>query len=161
MQWPEPSLCTVPKHNNTLCHLFTLSRPLLSSPGPQALNPALFSLSLKPSPSLSASLQPHFSLLYPSVSLSPRSLLPVITSLGFVRNHSADEGEPIPASALILWKLISRTKLQIPPPGTMAFKRQGSVQNLGSGNLKTGEADWYRAHHTATEIYNTQWMWLI
>lgn len=139
MQWPELSLYTALKHNNPLCYLSSLSHPLPSSPGLRALNPALISLSLKPSPLFECLPSTHFSLLYPSVSLPLPSLLPssppLITSLGFVRNRSADEGEAIAASALILWKLISRTELQIPPPGTPAFERQGSVQNLGSGNL--------------------------
>lgn len=76
MQWPELSLCTALKHNNTLHRLSTLSHSLPSSPGLRALKPALISRSLKPSPSSSASLQPHFSLLYPSASLPLPSLLP-------------------------------------------------------------------------------------
>lgn len=48
--------------------------PTPTPPALQALNPALISLSLKPSPSSNASLQPRFSLLSPSVSLPLPSL---------------------------------------------------------------------------------------
>lgn len=126
------SCFTQPLNITTLFPIFLAC--LTHSRLPQARRPLTQLSSLYPlnhPPSSSASLQPHFSLLYPSVSLPLPFLLPssppLITSLGFVRNRSADEGEAIAASALILWKLISRTELQIPPPGTPAFERQGSV----------------------------------
>lgn len=96
--------------NNPLLHPF--SHPLPSSQALQALNLALISLSLKPSPSSPASFTPSSlfpSLLWLAVCLSlPHSLFslpsspPPIISLGSVHCCSADEGEDIAASALIL-----------------------------------------------------------
>lgn len=82
---PYPSCLHVRSHMSTPAQpfnnpttLFAIFLPRLthSRPPPalQALNPALISLSLKPSPSSNASLQPRFSLLYPSVSLPLPSL---------------------------------------------------------------------------------------
>lgn len=97
--------------NNRLHHPPTLSHPLPSSPAPQALNLALVSLSLKPLPFSTSLLHPLFPLSLVCLSL-PHSLFssppppppprPPIISLGSVRCCSADEGEDIAASALIL-----------------------------------------------------------
>lgn len=94
--------------NNPLLHPPTLSYPLPSSPALQALNLALISLSLKPSPSLPSSFNPHplsLSSVYLSVSLSLSPYFhspPPNISLGSLHCCSADEGEDIAASALIL-----------------------------------------------------------
>lgn len=115
-------------HNNHLLHPPTRSHPLPFSPALQAVNLALVSPFLKPSPSSAAPPPPPS--VYQSVSLSLTPSLhshPPIISLGYMHCCSADEGEDIAASALILWKLISRTELQIPPLGTLAFERHCSV----------------------------------
>lgn len=112
--------------------LFTVFLPcLIHSPPPQACGPLNRLSSLDPLNHPPLQVLPYnpisLSSIHLSLFLSLPSSPPLITSLGFVRNRSPDEGEAIAASALILWKLISRTELQIPPPGTPAFERQGSV----------------------------------
>lgn len=121
-------------YNNHPNHPPTLSHPLPPSPAPQALNLALISLCLKstlppihqsssPFPLVSICLSlilPHSLLSFPS---SPRRSYP----LGLCTAARLMSGRISLLEALILWKLISRTELQIPPLGTLAFVWHGSV----------------------------------
>lgn len=123
---------------NIVTTLLAIFLPCLTYSRPQPCRPLTQLSSHRPLNHPPLQMPPFSPVSLASICLSLFNSLPSpppIMSLGFLRNRSPDEGEDIAASALILWKLISRTELQIPPPGTLAFERQGSVENLGPLHL--------------------------
>lgn len=153
MQWPELLLYTALKHNNPLCYLSSLSHPFPSSPGPQALNPTLISLSLKPSPLFKC---------LPST--------PFLSSLSICLSSSAFSPPLLPSTDHIPWVCAQPLgwwgggyRCQCFDPMKADIQNRAADPATGHPGIWTTrlcvkpwirksrqvELDWYRAHHTA------------